>query len=133
VHRFARKFALWLDDAAKFLQNSTFFKFLYKQLLNDFDQINNQIFEAYEYHLVGELKLKPRTVEGHLSNLAIFFDTCRLEGWFEVNTYWFKGKITRHNQLPKNAEIEYIPEEVWNQLDQNLKYLPEPIQRMVIV
>ena len=110
-----------------------FFYFLRGQSVKDFDQIDNQIFEAYEYHLVGELKLRPRTVESHLSNLAIFFDTCRLEGWFEVNTYWFKGKRPRHNQLPKNAEIEYIPESVWNQLDQNLKYLPEPIQRMVIL
>ena len=110
-----------------------FFNFLRGQSVDDFDQIDNQIFEAYEYHLVGELKLRPRTVESHLSNLAIFFDTCRLEGWFEVNTYWFKGKKYHHNRIPKNAEIEYIPESVWNQLDQNLKYLPEPIQRMVIL
>jgi len=110
-----------------------FFKFLTQHSVNDFGQINNQIFEAYEYHLVGELKLRPRTVEGHLSNLAMFFDTCRLEGWFDVNTYWFKGKRPRYNQLLRHAEIEYIPEEVWNQLDQSLKYLPEPIQRMVIL
>ncbi len=112
---------------------SRFFNFLTQQSVNDFDQIENLIFEAYEYHLVKELKLRPRTVEGHLSNLAIFLDTCRLEGWFEVNTYWFKGKRHHYNRLPKNDEIEYIPEEVWNQLDQNLKYLPEPIQRMVIL
>lgn len=115
------------------LNLTRFFNFLRGQSVDDFDQIDNRIFEAYEYHLVRELKLRPRTVEGHLSNLAIFFDTCRLEGWLEVNTYWFKGKKNHYNQLPKNAEIEYIPESVWNQLDQNLKYLPEPIQRMVIL
>ena len=110
-----------------------FFNFLRGESVQDFNQIDNRIFEAYEYHLVGKLKLRPRTVESHLSKLAIFFDTCRLEGWFEVNTYWFKGKRPGQNRLLKNAEIEYIPEEVWNQLDHSLKYLPEPIQRMVIL
>lgn len=61
-----------------------------------------------------------------------FFTFCRQEGWLEVDTYWFKGKRTGSTS-PSNDKIEYIPEEVWNQLEQHLHYLPESIQRMVLV
>ena len=63
--------------------------------------------------------------------LINFFNLCRQEEWLEVNTYWFKGKYK--NSTHKNDEIEYIPEEVWQQLDENLHYLPEQIQRMVLI
>ena len=36
-----------------------FFNFLRGQSVDDFEKINNQIFEAYEYHLIWELKLRP--------------------------------------------------------------------------
>jgi integrase/recombinase XerD len=63
--------------------------------------------------------------------LINFFNLCRQEQWLEVNTYWFKGKYK--NSTPKNDDIEYIPEEVWQQLDEHLYHLPEPLQRMVLV
>ncbi len=55
----------------------------------------------------------------------------RQEGWIEVNTSWFKGKKKRGSH--KNNPVEYIPEEVWQQLDDNLNYFPDFIQRMILV
>jgi integrase len=94
------------------------------------DQINHQLFEDFDYYLRSK-KLKQRTLNTCYTCIANFFDVCRLEGWINVNTYWFKGKRTR--DYPKDDEINYLPEEVWNQLDKNLHYLPEPLQRMVLV
>ena len=94
------------------------------------DDIDSSVFEAFEYRLKRK-RVKESTVQGYYKALNNFFNTCRLEGWLDVNTYWFKGKFkTIH---PKNDEIEYIPEEVWNQVDKNLHVLPEPLQRMVLL
>ena len=105
-----------------------FFQFLFEQSVERFEQINTTIFANFQSYLQSK-NLRARTVSSYLGSLSVFFDTCRIEGWFDVSTYWFKGKSLK--TLPK--EIEYIPEEVWNQLDENLYYLPEPLQRMVIL
>lgn len=63
--------------------------------------------------------------------LTNLFNLCRQEGWLEVNTYWFKDKFKKSSL--KNNEIEYIPESVWQQLNEHLHHFPEPIQRMVLV
>ncbi|WP_051482704.1 tyrosine-type recombinase/integrase [Synechocystis sp. PCC 7509] len=94
------------------------------------EQINNHLFEEFGYYL-RSLKLSQTSISLHYMTLINFFNICRQEGWLEVNTYWFKGKCKRAS--PKNDEIEYIPEEVWQQLDTHLHHLPEPIQRMVLV
>ena len=107
-----------------------FSNFLNEQSIFIPKQIDNQIFETYDYHL-HLTELKQSTISGYHGNLYKFFNICRLEGWLEVNTYWFKGKCKSH--FPKNDEIEYLPEEVWNQLDENLYHLPEPLQRMVLI
>ena len=100
-------------------------------------QINNQLFEEYDYFLhilISEQTKKPlseRSISLHYTTLTNFFNLCRQEGWLDVNTYWFKGRYK--NSEAKNDDVEYIPEEVWQQLDEHLHYLPEPIQRMVLV
>lgn len=105
-----------------------FCKFLSEQSIDRFDQINNITFESFCSYLQSK-NLKPRTVSSYLGVLSVFFDTCRLEGWFDVSTYWFKGK----NIKTPPKEVEYIPEKVWNQLDENLHYLPEAVQRMIVL
>lgn len=92
--------------------------------------INNQLFEELDYYL-RSLKLSQKSILHNYTTLINFFNLCRQERWLDVNTYWFKGKCKR--LTPKNDEIEYIPEEVWQQLDQHHHHLPEPIQRMVVV
>jgi integrase/recombinase XerD len=92
--------------------------------------INNQIFDEFDYYL-HSLKLSETSISKHHMTLLNFFNLCREEGWLEVNTYWFKGRFKKY--IPKNDDIEYIPEEVWQQLNEHLHYLPEPIQRMVLV
>ena len=107
-----------------------FDSFLKEQYVYNIEQINNEIFENFDYYLRSK-KLKSATIHRYYATLVVFFDTCRLEGWFDVNTYWFKGRRKRF--YPNNDEVNYIPEEVWNQLDLNLHYLPEPIQRMILL
>ncbi len=104
--------------------------FLEKTSIRQPEQINHQVFEAFDYHLHSQ-QLKEETIKFYYTSLIDFFNTCRLEGWLDINTYWFQGK--RQKAFPKNEEINYLPEEVWNQLDQNLHYLPEPLQRMVLI
>jgi integrase len=110
-------------------------KFSYFLELNSLltpEQIDENIFEDFEQY-VYSIGGKYNTVRNSLSVLCNFFDTSRKEGWLNINTYWFQGKWKRINYYPHNDEIEYIPEEVWNQLDRNLYHLPEPLQRMVLV
>jgi integrase len=108
-----------------------FSKFIKKINIDNPSQINNQVFEDFDYYLQS-LSLSDRTVSLQHIYLSSFFDTCRIEGWLDVNTYWFKGKRKAISQ-PINNEIDYIPEEVWNQLEEHLYLLPEQIQRMVLI
>jgi integrase/recombinase XerD len=94
------------------------------------EQINNQTFEDFDYYLHSK-SLADGTISAYYIHLASFFDTCRQEGWLNINTYWFQGRKSRSRY--SSNEIDYIPEEVWNQLEENLHLLPEQLQRMVLI
>lgn len=94
------------------------------------EQINDQLFENFEYYL-RTLKLSEKTIRGYFSTLKTFFNLCNQEEWLNINTYWFKHKTRRVQS--KTNKIEYIPEFVWQQLDEHLHHLPEPLQRMVLI
>jgi len=94
------------------------------------EQLSSIAFEEFDYYLRTQ-KLKDATIHRYYASLCKFFDICRLEGWLNVETFWFKGR--RFTIYPDNNEIVYIPEEVWNQLDKNLHHLPDPLQRMVLI
>jgi integrase/recombinase XerD len=108
-----------------------FSRFLVDKSVYTVEQINPQIFQEFDDYL-HSLNLAKRTISCHYITLGNFFDVCRLSGWLDISTYWFIGKRLPIRG-PKNDEVEYIPEEVWNQLEQHLHCLPEPIQRMVII
>lgn len=121
--------------SAMYLRNDVaslakFSQFIQQKSIFSSEQIDDQLFEEYDYYL-KLLKVSSRSISLHYMTLINFFNLCRQEGWLEVNTYWFKGRYK--NSTPKNDNIEYIPEEVWQHLDQNLHHLPEPIQRMVLI
>jgi integrase/recombinase XerD len=97
---------------------------------HSFCQIDNQILDEFDYYLHSQ-KLSDSTITHSYSHLAIFFDTCRREGWLDVNTYWFKNK--RYNVQLNHDKIDYLPEEIWNQFQENIYLLPEEVQRMVLV
>jgi integrase/recombinase XerD len=107
-----------------------FSRFIEQKSIFRSEQINGDLFDEFDFYLKS-LKLSPPTISGNYIALNNFFKLCREEGWLEVNTYWFTGRQKRTK--PKNDEIEYIPEEVWQQLDENLCHLPESLQRMVLV
>jgi integrase/recombinase XerD len=121
--------------SATYIMQEVFYLKRFSQFINQksifsSEQINDQLFDEFDYYL-HSLKLSPRSISLQYMALTNFFNLCREEGWLEVNTYWFKGRYMIH--APKNDKIEYIPEEVWQQLEDHLHYLPEPIQRMVLV
>ncbi len=107
-----------------------FAKFLKEKHIDNIKYINNDLFEDFDYwiHKTG---VKERTISVHYTTLEIFFNTCRTEGWLDINTYWFRGRKTPPK--PKNDEIDYIPEKVWNQLEEHLHHFPEPMQRKVLI
>lgn len=105
-----------------------FSRFLVEKNIAQPKQINNQIFEEYEYYMVA-IKLKDKGK--YLNSLRNFFDVCYREEWLYINTYWLKGKASR---IKTNSDkIEFIPEEIFYQLEENLRYLPEQLQRMVLL
>ncbi len=108
----------------------SFSSYLRLKHIDRYENINSQTFEDFDYYLQAK-KRSRNTIQGYYKALISFFELCRRENWIDVNTYWFKGKMKSH--VPKNDDIDYIPEEVWNQLEENLFHLPEPIQRMIIV
>lgn len=114
-----------------------FSQFISSKSIFTAEQIDNQLFEEYDYYLRSlknkrtKKSLSQKLISGNYSTLNNFFNLCRQEGWLDVNTYWFKGRCKRSEA--KNDDVEYIPEEVWQQLDEHLHNLPEPIQRMVLV
>lgn len=118
-----------------YLKNDVFYLGRFSQFIEcksifSSNQINEQLFEEYDYYLKS-LKVSERSISLHYMTLINFFNLCREEEWLNVNTYWFKGKYK--NSVIKRDDIDYIPEEVWQQLDEHLHYLPEPLQRMVII
>ncbi|BDA70048.1 hypothetical protein CAL7716_088870 [Calothrix sp. PCC 7716] len=115
------------NEIQKFRQFSRFMK---QYSINNIEEINEQLFDSFNEYLLFQ-KLKKNTITGYYIALSNFFNICRGEGWLEVNTFWFQGRLIRFR--PNNDEVDYIPEDVWNQLDQNLNKLPEPIQRMVLL
>ena len=105
-----------------------FGNFLEAQYIYSFQEINDEIFTAY----LGSIqKLSKQTQRSYLSQLKVFFETGSANGWFNVSTFWFKGKI---KSLKSNyRQIQYIPDEVLSQLDEQLHLFPAPLQRMVIL
>ena len=114
-----------------------FSRFLGSKLIFNPVHIDNCLFEEFDYYLrsiksnITKKSLSESSISLNFKTLNNFFTLCRREGWIDVNTYWFKGKykFSRVNQ----DEIDYLPEEVWNQLEENLYLLPEQIQRMVLI
>lgn len=107
-----------------------FAKFLQEKGFNNSKYINNELFEQFDdwIHLT---RLKEKSISDCYTTLTSFFDICRVEGWLDINTYWFRGR--KKAITLKNDEINYIPEEVWNQLEDNLHHFPEPMQRKILI
>jgi integrase/recombinase XerD len=108
-----------------------FSKFIYQQSVSTPAHINNHLFEDYNCYLLDSLNLAPNTIRASNQCLANFFNICREEDWLKIDTYWFRGRCKISS--PQNESIEYIPEEVWQKLNEHLHHLTEPMQRMIIV
>ena len=112
---------VYLRKFAKFFQEKGFSKS---------SQIDNKLFEEFE-SWINLTKLKETSISNCYTVLTSFFDICRLEGWLDIDTYWFRGR--KKAIKLKNNKINYLPEEVWNQLEDNLGYLPKPMQRKILI
>ena len=105
-------------------------KFLKEKQIEKIKYINNELFEEYDYWIHLSL-VKKDTICLYYSAFEKFFNICSREGWLDINTYWFKKRKKRLK--PNNDNVNYIPEEVWNQLEETLCYLPQPVQRKILI
>ncbi len=109
-------------------------KFLKEKHIDNPKYIDNYLFEEFDNWIVNSSKkeLSEITISLHYARLNDFFTTCHLEKWLEVNTYYLKEKRRSYFKV-NNDKINYIPEEVWNQFEENLHYFAEPMQRKIII
>jgi integrase/recombinase XerD len=138
----------WLKDTVKkfirYKANNTSFSHLQKYIYNlgefsDFLEIyyplttfksltRKVIIDFIEF--LNQKKLNNKTKNTYLSILKIFFETGNINSWFNIPSHLIRpedyGKLIK--PLPR-----YIPEEVMQQLNQNLEALPESVMRMVLV
>ena len=107
-----------------------FSRFLKNKRIKEVKFIDNNLFEGFDYwnRLSG---IKEKTIRGNNLCLSNLFTTCSIEGWVEINTYWFHKKKGLSKR--QKSKQKYIPEEVWNQLEKNLHHFPEPMQRKVLI
>jgi integrase len=102
--------------------------FLESQCVYYFTDITDEILSSY----LGNIQsLAKKTQADRLSHIRTFFDMGNINGWFQVSTYWFRGKIG--SAKPKNSQINYIPDKVLIQIDRYFYLLAKPLQRMVLL
>lgn len=79
---------------------------------------------------VNSKKYAPKTKGEFLSSLKLLFELVELEQWGKVQPYLIRG-----DDFPKYYPKvpRYIPNEVIEQLNQNLKLLPDPVRRMILL
>lgn len=109
-----------------------FSKFISSKSILNSEQINNQLFEEFDYYLntlisqQTQKTLSAKSIYNKYASLVNFFNLCRQEKWLTINSHWLKDKRKIYYQRPNNDELKYIPEEIWQQLDESLHHLPEP-------
>jgi integrase len=103
-----------------------FSEFLNERFVQSFEEINDELLDLYYQKLSPQANY---TIRSKLCDLHTFLKTGKINGWFQVKTYWFKGKAPRN----KPDSIKYIPEDVLRQMDEHLHHLPEQLQRLVIL
>ena len=103
-------------------------RFIERKSLNCFSEINENILDLF----VKEISQKSQSYrQTHIGSLKEFLETGNIEGWFEISTYTLK-EYSKNKQC-NQGKINYIPDEVLQQLDENLHFFPEPIQRLVVL
>lgn len=101
--------------------------FLAEQYVNGFEEIDDEIFEL----VIKDIKKYSHSYQdSFLCYLKGFLDFGNENDWFSVSTY-----LVTHTKPSKRkkTKIQYIPDEVLQQLDEHLHLLPEPQQRLVIL
>ncbi|MGK7882811.1 MAG: phage integrase SAM-like domain-containing protein, partial [Crocosphaera sp.] len=98
--------------------------FITDKHLSSAKHIDNELFEEFDYWL--DLNETGKSTKYHVYlSLKNLFNTCRIEGWLKINTYWFRARIKEPKN--NNDSINYIPEEIWNQLEKHLSNFPPPM------
>ena len=104
--------------------------FLMENGVDNPKKINNQVMESFILWIKDQ-NLSQNSAYSIFSVVRIFLDTCRREGWFDFETYYLQNNPFSTNYI--STKIDYLPEEIWNQLNDNLHRFPEPLQRMVLI
>jgi integrase len=111
----------------------SFGKFLFDYFpeITNANQINEQLILDYYLNL-KQKNYKPGHIKRNLVQLKVFFDVGNDLCWFEISHELLKDWIGATHKAIKTLP-RFIPDDVMKQLNQHLKALPEPLQRMVLV
>lgn len=95
----------------------------------ELESLNREIIVDF-IDFLNQDKLNIETKNKHLATLRLFFEAGNINSWFNVPDYLIRkedfGKVSKPNP-------RYIPEEVMQQLNQNLDKLPIPVRQMVLI
>ena len=102
----------------------------YPNLIN-INQINEEIITNY-YLYLRQQNYQPGLIKKYLLALKIFLDTGNGQNWFNIPcqfiSNWIRTADKEIKQIPK-----FIPDDILRQLNQHFEFLPDPVQRMVLV
>ena len=101
--------------------------FLAEQYINNFEEIDDDILELA---IKGARRFSCSHQESFICYIKGFFEFGNENKWFSISAYPL-AQAKANNR--KKTKIEYIPDEVLQQLDEHLHLLPEPQQRLVIL
>jgi integrase/recombinase XerD len=97
----------------------------------DVNQINESILTNYYIYLKQE-RYTASDIKRNLIQLKVFLDVGNAEGWFNIHHEFLSDWIgVAHKDI--KVLPRFIPDNVMKQLNQHLKVLPEPLQRMILV
>lgn len=138
LKHFAKKFISYMANIGKATGTLAhyatclrkFSKFLEENYsINGIDEINRDVIVEFLTYLKEE-NPKAETRRNIISDLNIFFETGKINQWFDIPSYLIRSEDSPNKEicLPR-----YMPEEVMQQLNQHLDALPDPIMRMILV
>jgi integrase/recombinase XerD len=101
--------------------------FLAEQYINNFEEIDDNILEL----AIKEIRrFSCSYQESFICYIKGFLEFGNENKWFSISAYPLAQAKTTNR---KRTKIQYIPDEVLQQLDKHLHLLPEPQQRLVIL
>ena len=120
-----------LTSNLKSIKKFSTFLFKFHSDLISLNQIDENILANY-YLYLRQSNCKAAYIKSCLIGIKVFIDTGNSNNWFRIPcefiTDWIGISHKEIKQIPR-----FIPDSVLKELNQYIEFLPEPVQRMVLV